>query len=73
MRSTAVRRCAFPKKGTELASNATLEWTNTTGIGWQYVALGKPMQSASFETSGGAFGNEHLNEEDGLTSERACR
>jgi transposase InsO family protein len=32
--------------GTELTSNAILRWANGNGVGWHYIAPGKPMQNA---------------------------
>jgi len=30
--------------GTELTSNAILGWADATGVGWHYIAPGKPQQ-----------------------------
>jgi len=49
--------------GTELTSRAVLEWTNRTGIGWHYIAPGKPVQNAFVESFNGKFRDECLNEE----------
>jgi putative transposase len=40
--------------GTELTSRAVLQWTNRTGIGWHYIAPGKPVQNAFVETASSA-------------------
>ena len=31
--------------GTEFVSRAMLEWQNSTGVSWHYIALGKPQQN----------------------------
>jgi putative transposase len=31
--------------GTELTSQAVLDWTNRSGVEWHYIAPGKPVQS----------------------------
>ena len=36
--------------GTEMTSRAVLEWTNRTGIGWHYIAPGKPQQNGFVES-----------------------
>ncbi len=48
--------------GTELTSNAVLEWQQTTGVDWHYIAPGKPMQNAFVESFIGRFRDECLNE-----------
>jgi putative transposase len=36
--------------GTELTSNAILSWSDETGIGWHYIAPGKPQQNGFIES-----------------------
>ncbi len=36
--------------GTELTSWAILEWQNKTGVGWHYIAPGKPQQNGFVES-----------------------
>lgn len=48
--------------GTELTSRAILEWQETRGIGWHYIAPGKPMQNGFVESLIGRFRDECLNE-----------
>jgi putative transposase len=49
--------------GTEMTSQAMLEWTNRTGVAWHYIAPGKPVQNAFVESFNGKFRDECLNEE----------
>ncbi|MFN3314854.1 MAG: IS3 family transposase [Hyphomonas sp.] len=49
--------------GTELTSRAVLEWQNQTGIGWHYIAPGKPQQNGFVESFNGKLRDECLNEE----------
>jgi len=48
--------------GTELTSNAVLVWSGTRGVGWHYIAPGKPMQNAFIESFNGRMRDELLNE-----------
>lgn len=48
--------------GTELTSMAVLKWCQETGIGWHYIAPGKPTQNAFAESFIGRFRDECLNE-----------
>jgi putative transposase len=48
--------------GTELTSRAILEWQETRGTGWHYIAPGKPMQDGFAESLIGRFRDECLNE-----------
>ncbi|MCP5074935.1 MAG: transposase family protein, partial [Rhodobacteraceae bacterium] len=48
--------------GTELVSHAILRWTQETGIGWHYIAPGKPTQNAFVESFNGRLRDECLNE-----------
>src|SRR3546814_9890522 len=48
--------------GTELGSQAVLDWTNRTGVEWHYIAPGKPVQNAFVESFNGRFRDECLNE-----------
>ena len=52
---TVIRRRGRPDtivsdNGTELTSHAILRWTQTTGVGWHYIAPGKPTQNAFVES-----------------------
>jgi putative transposase len=48
--------------GTEFTSMAILKWCQETGIGWHYIAPGKPMQNGFVESFNGSFRDECLNE-----------
>ena len=48
--------------GTELTSKAILNWTDTTGVDWHYIAPGKPQQNAFVESFIGRLRDECLNE-----------
>ena len=48
--------------GTELTSNAILAWADRTGVGWHYIAPGKPQQSGFIEAFNGRLRDELLNE-----------
>src|ERR1700692_4611070 len=48
--------------GTELTSNAILGWADATGVGWHYIAPGKPQQNAFIESFNGRLRDELLNE-----------
>jgi putative transposase len=48
--------------GTELTSHAILRWQEERGIGWHYIAPGKPVQNAFVESLNGRFRDECLNE-----------
>jgi putative transposase len=48
--------------GTELTSNAILSWADKTGVGWHYIAPGKPQQNAFVESFNGRLRDELLNE-----------
>src|SRR5205814_7598366 len=48
--------------GTELTSNAILSWADATGIGWHYIAPGKPQQNGFIESFNGRLRDELLNE-----------
>ncbi len=47
---------------TEMTSHAILRWCQDTGVGWHYIALGKPMQNAFVESFNGRLRDECLNE-----------
>ncbi|HEX2680648.1 MAG TPA: IS3 family transposase [Candidatus Dormibacteraeota bacterium] len=48
--------------GTELTSHAMLRWQEDRGVGWHYIAPGKPVQNAFVESLNGRFRDECLNE-----------
>lgn len=48
--------------GTELTSMAILRWCQERGIGWHYIAPGKPQQNAFVESFNGRLRDELLNE-----------
>src|SRR6478672_1660266 len=62
-----IRRRGRPRtivsdNGTELTSNAILSWADATGIGWHYIAPGKPQQNGFIESFNGRLRDELLNE-----------
>ena len=48
--------------GTGLTSNAILAWSDETGVGWHYIAPGKPQQNGFNESFNGRLRDELLNE-----------
>ena len=48
--------------GTELTSNAVLEWADQRQVGWHYIAPGKPQQNGFSESFNGKLRDELLNE-----------
>ena len=48
--------------GTELTSVAILRWSQERGVGWHYIAPGKPQQNAFVESFNGRLRDECLNE-----------
>lgn len=48
--------------GTELTSNAILEWADQRQVGWHYIAPGKPQQNGFSESFNGKLRDELLNE-----------
>ena len=48
--------------GTEYTSNAVLAWADDTGVGWHYIAPGKPQQNGFVESFNGRLRDELLNE-----------
>ena len=48
--------------GTELTSNAILQWADDNNIAWHYIAPGKPVQNAFAESFIGRLRDELLNE-----------
>ena len=48
--------------GTELTSNAILSWADESGVGWHYIAPGKPQQNGFIESFNGRLRDELLNE-----------
>jgi putative transposase len=62
-----IRQSGRPKtivsdNGTELTSNAILGWADETGVGWHYIAPGKPQQNGFIESFNGRLRDELLNE-----------
>lgn len=49
--------------GPEMTSQAMLQWTNDTGVGWHYIDPGKPQQNGFVESFNGKLRDECLNEE----------
>ena len=49
--------------GTELTSNAILEWAEQCAVGWHYIAPGKPQQNGFSESFNGKLRDELLNGE----------
>jgi putative transposase len=54
--------CVISDNGTELTSNAALRWADETGVAWQYIQPGKPIQNAFAESFIGRLRDELLNE-----------
>lgn len=48
--------------GMEYTSNAVLAWADDTGVGWHYIAPGKPQQNGFNESFNGRLREELLNE-----------
>ncbi len=48
--------------GTEYTSNAILGWADQAGVGWHYIAPGKPQQNGFNESFNGRLRDELLNE-----------
>jgi putative transposase len=48
--------------GTEYTSNAILAWADESGVGWHYIAPGKPQQNGFNESFNGRLRDELLNE-----------
>jgi putative transposase len=48
--------------GTELTSNAILQWADERQVGWHYIAPGKPQQNGFSESFNGRLRDELLNE-----------
>jgi putative transposase len=48
--------------GTELTSNAILNWSDEAHVDWHYIAPGKPMQNGFIESFNGRLRDEKLNE-----------
>jgi putative transposase len=48
--------------GTEYTSSAILAWTDDSGVGWHYIAPGKPQQNGCNESFKGRLRDELLNE-----------
>ena len=48
--------------GTEFTSTAMLRWQHDAGVGWHYIAPGKPQQNGFVESFNGRLRDELLNE-----------
>ena len=48
--------------GTELTSNAILQWQEERQVEWHYIQPGKPMQNGFVESFNGRLRDECLNE-----------
>ncbi|RWH74829.1 MAG: IS3 family transposase [Mesorhizobium sp.] len=48
--------------GSELTSNAILDWADQNRVEWHYIAPGKPMQNGFIESFNGRLRDELLNE-----------
>jgi putative transposase len=48
--------------GTEFTSNAILGWAKDQGVGWHYIAPGRPLQNGYIESFSGRMRDELLNE-----------
>ncbi len=48
--------------GTELTSNAILQWQEKRSVEWHYIASGKPMENGFVESFNGRLRDECLNE-----------
>ena len=62
-----ILRCGRPEtiisdNGTEYTSNAILAWADDAGVGWHYIAPGKPQQNGFNESFNGRLRDELLNE-----------
>lgn len=55
-------RTIVSDNGTELTSNAILEWADDRQVGWHYIAPGKPQQNGFSESFNGRLRDEFLNE-----------
>lgn len=55
-------RTIVSDNGTELTSNAILNWADETKVEWHYIAPGKPMQNGFAESFNGKLRDEFLNE-----------
>jgi putative transposase len=55
-------RTVVSDNGTELTGTAILGWSQQRGVGWHYIAPGKPQQNAFAESFIGRLRDECLNE-----------
>ena len=60
--SPSARPTIVSDNGTELTSNAILQWADDHKVAWHYIAPGKPVQNAFAESSIGRRRDELLNE-----------
>jgi putative transposase len=58
--------------GTELTSNAILQWQEERSVEWHYIAPGKPMQNGFVESFNGRLRDECLNEHLFRSYHHAC-
>src|SRR5262249_6711974 len=58
----AVLSAGIRDNGTELTSNAILQWADDHKVAWHYIAPGKPVQNAFAESFIGRLRDELLNE-----------
>jgi putative transposase len=52
-RGLKTNRCRAADNGTEFTSTAIVSWCQRTGVGWHYIAPGKPMQNGFIESFNG--------------------
>lgn len=55
-------RMIVSDNGTELTSNAVLQWCGEAKVEWHYIAPGRPMQNGYVESFNGRMRDELLNE-----------
>jgi putative transposase len=60
--ASAAPKTIVSDNGTELTSNAILQWADDHKVAWHYIAPGKPVQNAFVESFIGRLRDELLNE-----------
>jgi len=60
--SRALLHNTLPGNGTEFTSMAILQWVQSYGVDWHYIAPGKPQQNGFIESFNGKLRDECLNE-----------